>query len=248
MVPADMLQENGKFTHLMINEGGNKLEFLAESSRLTATYPAFRLPPLILHPFSGPEDTSVLMESSRASLALQGFLPKPEATEESLDQKLLRGRYAELRMLFYIGKDLSRWMEQCTESIQFSAIPHLEGLKPESFATILVQAIPDAVRTKLESWGVLDFSALFRRSIGLHSIFSEFPAVSYFSSDFLRRYHRHLDFWYEQRVRDSGCDRPQPGQFAFDLFASGEYTMLLEQSWGEGSSGHSSSHPTDSSE
>src|ERR1700742_2840218 len=82
----------------------------------------FRLPPLILHPFSGPEDTSVLMESSRASLALQGFLPKQEAAAHDLDLQLLRGRYAELRMLYYIGKDILRWFEQCIETVSHAAV------------------------------------------------------------------------------------------------------------------------------
>jgi hypothetical protein len=215
----------------MTYEGGNNLDLLTESMRLPVNTDSFRLPPLILHPFSGPEDTSVLMESSKASLALQGFLPKADRTDEKLDQQLLRGRYAELRMLFYIGKDLTRWMEQCWESVQQSGAPDMEGLKPESFGIILVTQIPDAVRTKLETWGVLDFAALFRRSIGLHAVFSEFPVADRFTPDFLRRYHRHLDTWYENRLRDSGCARPAQGQFAFDLFASGEYTMMLEQSW-----------------
>lgn len=216
----------------MTDEGGNTLEIFAENLKPTLPYPVFKLPPLILHPFSGPEDTSVLMESSRASLALQGFLPRPEVSDDSLDQQLLRGRYAELRMLFYIGKDLTRWMEQCTESVQLAGIAGPQTFKPESFGIILVQQIPDSVRAKLENWGVLDFSALFRRSIGLHAVFNEFPTADRFSTEFLRRYHRHLDHWYEQRVRDSGCDRPDEGQFVFDLFASGEYTMLLERSWG----------------
>src|SRR5437764_15424481 len=83
---------------------------------------AFRLPPLILHPFSGPDDTTVLMASSRASLALQGFLPRPEGAATDLDEQLLRGRYAELRMLFYIGKDLKRRMDQFGESGQLSGM------------------------------------------------------------------------------------------------------------------------------
>src|SRR5947209_1029572 len=156
---------------------------------------AFRLPPLILHPFSTPEDTSVLMDSSRASLALQGFLPREEAPSDDLDQKLLRGRYAELRMLFYIGKDLTRWTEQCTETAV--AAPAFEGrrIRPETFAVLLVQHVPAHVRTKLEAWGVLDFSALFRRAIGLHSVFADLPEPAGLNGDFLRRYHRHLDQW-----------------------------------------------------
>lgn len=192
---------------------------------------AFRLPPLILHPFSTPEDTSVLMDSSRASLALQGFLPREEALGNDLDRKLLRGRYAELRMLFYIGKDLTRWTEQCTESAL--AAPSFDGrrIRPETFAVLLVQHIPAHVRTKLETWGVLDFAALFRRAIGLHTVFADLPEATGLNPDFLRRYHRHLDSWYEQRLRDSFFDRPGSEEFVFDLYASGEYTMMLEESW-----------------
>lgn len=215
-------------------QGGTGLEATTKLSTNSLIIEPFRLPPLILHPFSGPEDTSALMESSRASLVLQGFLPRPETAADDLDQQLLRGRYAELRMLFYIGKDLTRWMDQCAESVVFSG--QFEGcrIKPETFAVFLVQHVPDHVRMKLESWGVLDFCALFRRSIGLHTVFHEFSSPETFSPDFLRRYHRHLDLWYEQRLRDSVFDRPQPRQFTFDLFASGEYTLMLEQSWGDG--------------
>ncbi len=192
---------------------------------------AFRLPPLILHPFSAPEDTSVLMESSRASLTLQGFLPSEAGNSQDLDQQLLRGRYAELRMLFYIGKDLVRWMEQCAETVIASGRFPEVRIRPESFGIVLVQQVPPHVRAKLEGWGVLDFCALFRRSIGLHSVFQEFPSVDAFRPEFLRRYHRHLDQWYEYRLREAASHRPDPSEFVFDLYASGEYALLLEQSW-----------------
>jgi hypothetical protein len=191
----------------------------------------FRLPPLILHPFSSPEDTSVLMESSRASLALQGFLPRDETPTQDLDAQLLRGRYAELRMLYYIGKDVARWTEQCTETTMLTGSFEGRTIRPETFAVLLVQHIPAHVRVKLEGWGVLDFCALFRRSIGLHAIFHEIPRVEDFAPDFLRRYHRYLDQWYEQRLRDWSFDRPKPDEFTFDLYASGEYALMLEQSW-----------------
>lgn len=198
--------------------------------------PAFRLPPLILHPFSTPEDTSVLMESSRASLALQGFLPRGETPEEDLDRQLLRGRYAELRMLYYIGKDVARWVEQCAETAQSSGLFSDRRIRPETFAVLLVDHIPAHVRTKLEAWGVLDFCALFRRSFGLHAVFQDMPPAESFSCEFLRRYHRCLDQWYEQRLKDWMFDRPQAGEFVFDLYASGEYSLMLEQSWGVDSS------------
>jgi hypothetical protein len=198
---------------------------------------SFRLPPLILHPFSTPEDTSVLMESSRASLALQGFLPKDETPAQDLDKQLVRGRYAELRMLYYIGKDVTRWTEQCVETLELSGGYEDRKIRPETFAVLLVQHIPAHVRLKLEGWGVLDFCALFRRSIGLHAVFHEIPPPEDFAPDFLRRYHRHLDQWYEQRLRDWIFDRPRPDEFTFDLFASGEYALMLEQSWNSENAG-----------
>lgn len=194
---------------------------------------SFRLPPLILHPFSTPEDTSVLMESSRASLALQGFLPKDDTPSQDLDRQLVRGRYAELRMLYYIGKDVTRWTEQCVETLALTGGYEDRKIRPETFAVLLVQHIPAHVRLKLEGWGVLDFCALFRRSIGLHAVFKEIPPPDDFAPDFLRRYHRHLDQWYEQRLRDWIFDRPRADEFTFDLFASGEYALMLEQSWSD---------------
>jgi hypothetical protein len=205
-----------------------------ESSPKNSAVHALRLPPLILHPFSTPEDTSVLMDSSRATLALQGFLPREENRTEELDRQLLRGRYAELRMLYYIGKDLIRWTEQCTETVLLADGFADRCIRPETFAVLLVQYVPDHVRAKLVKWGVLDFSALFRRSIGMHFVFSELPVASGLNPEFLRRYHRHLDQWYEQRLRESTFDRPDPEEFTFELYASGEYTMMLEQSWSAG--------------
>jgi hypothetical protein len=193
---------------------------------------AFRLPPLILHPFSSAEDTSILMESSRASLALQGFLPQQEGGDD-LDRQLLRGRYAELRMLYYIGKDLTRWMDQCAETVAISGLFEGRKIGPETFAVVVAHHIPQHVRTKLEGWGVLDFCSLFRRSIGLHAVFQELPTAEHFFPEFLRRYHRYLDQWYEQRLLSAGFERPRPEEFVFDLYASGEYTLMLEQSWSE---------------
>lgn len=194
---------------------------------------AFPLPPLILHPFSSPDDTALLVESSRASLALQGFLPQEETPVSELDRRLLRGRYAELRMLYYIGKDLLRWMDQCWETAQMSESFAGRVVRPETFGVFLVEHIPAPVRTKLESWGVMDFTALFRRGIGLHSVLSDLPPLETLNQDFLRRYHRYVDGWYEQRLRDTVFDRAQAGDFIFELYASGEYTLMLEESWGQ---------------
>ncbi len=196
---------------------------------------AFPLPPLILHPFSSANETSLLIASSRASLALQGFAPTGQSSHEELDKQLLSGRYAELRMLFYIGKDITRWAEQCVETAKASETYASRRIRPETFVVFLIHDIPPAGQIKLEGWGVLDFRALFRRSFGLHSVFAELPLAESLSKEFLRRYHRYLDHCYEQRLRDYIFDRPDPGEFSFDLYASGEYSSMLEKSWTEDS-------------
>src|SRR5690349_5664913 len=108
----------------------------------------FTLPPLILHPFSSMEDSSVLVESSRASLVLQGLLPDSGQSNEDLDRSLLRGRYAELRMLFYVGKDLNRWLEQCTEVTQIEPELSKHSFTAESFVPLLVEQVPVSVKRK----------------------------------------------------------------------------------------------------
>src|SRR5271163_5199102 len=83
--------------------------------RLTTMTSSRTLPPLILHPFADAGGPDKLVESSRASLMLQGLLPTGERSTEDLDLSLLEGRYCEIRMLFYVGKDLVRWIDQCLE-------------------------------------------------------------------------------------------------------------------------------------
>jgi hypothetical protein len=197
----------------------------------TAMTPAFPLPPLILHPFTSTEESSLLMESSKASLALQGLAPEEATPLEELDRTLLRGRYAELKMLFYIGKDVVRWAEQCAETGALSKEYKDRHAREETFVVFLVQHAPHQVEAKLERWGVHDFRSLFRRSFALHAVFRDLPSAENISQDFLRRYHRYLDQWYEQRLKDRAFDRPKAHEFDFELFASGEYSSMLEESW-----------------
>src|ERR1700733_2202964 len=87
------------------------------TSNSTTVNSTRKLPPLILHPFADAGGPDKLVESSRASLMLQGLLPSGERSTEELDRALIDGRYCEIRMLFYVGKDLVRWIEQCLEHI-----------------------------------------------------------------------------------------------------------------------------------
>src|SRR5579871_6938584 len=114
----------------------------------------FSLPPLILHPFADPAAPNRLVSSSRASLALQGLLPAGENSREDLDRMLLEGRYSEMRMLYYVGKDLLRWIDQCLEFVDHNQNLVPEGIRFQSFATLLVDQSPEKVREKLRKWGV----------------------------------------------------------------------------------------------
>src|SRR5262252_8145714 len=125
------------------------------------------LPPLILHPFADAAGPGKLVESSRASLKLQGLLPAGEASREDLDRALLEGRYSELRMLFYVGKDVARWIEQCLEFAERNPDKFAGKVSYQSFAAMLIQDAPQSVQAKLRKWGVADYKSIFGRALGL---------------------------------------------------------------------------------
>src|SRR5271154_2460096 len=126
------------------------------------------LPPLILHPFADATGPSKLVESSRASLVLQGLLPSGDRTAEDLDRALLEGRYSELRMLFYVGKDVIRWIDQCLEYAGRTTELANPAIRFQSFASLLLQDPPVEVQEKLKRWGVTDYKAIFARGIAVN--------------------------------------------------------------------------------
>src|SRR6266700_2956296 len=83
------------------------------------------LPPLILHPFNERVPPAQLLENSKAALMLSGLIPNDGTDSEDLKRRLPSGRYSEVRMLFFLGKDVLRWGEKCSEWA--SRIPELEG-------------------------------------------------------------------------------------------------------------------------
>jgi len=192
-----------------------------------------QLPPLILHPFADAGGPDKLVESSRASLMLQGLLPSGERSSEDLDRALLEGRYCEIRMLFYVGKDLVRWIEQCMENINQS--PDLQGLpiRYQSFAGYLVNHTPLAVQTKLRKWGVADYKTIFTRALGLNAMFVEAPDRDSLSDEFIRNYYRYADSLYLCRQNQSQFADISDLGFDFDIYASGEYSRMLEKEWAE---------------
>jgi hypothetical protein len=191
------------------------------------------LPPLILHPFADAGGPSKLVESSRANLKLQGLLPQGEASREDLDKALLDGRYSELRMLFYVGKDLARWIEQCLEFAERHQDALPRGICFQSFAGMLIQDPPSGVQAKLRKWGVADYKSIFGRALGLHILFADAPPRDMLSDEFVRSYFRFADQIFLSKQSECDFAPLSSRDFHFELYSSGEYSRMLERSWGE---------------
>ncbi len=203
------------------------------------TAPAFErstlrtLPPLILHPFADAGGPGKLVESSRANLKLQGLLPQGEASREDLDRALLDGRYSELRMLFYVGKDLARWIEQCLEFAERHQDSLPRGICFQSFAGLLIQDPPSGVQAKLRKWGVADYKSIFSRALGLNTLFAGAPPREMLSDEFVRSYFRFADQIFQGKQSECDFTPLTSREFHFELYSSGEYSRMLERSWGE---------------
>ena len=192
----------------------------------------WKLPPLILHPFAEAAGPDKLVESSRASLMLQGLLPSGEMTREELDRKLVDGRFCEIRMLFYVGKDLLRWIEQCMDLVERDEELKKSGFCYQSFAAILTEDPPRNIREKLKNWGVADYKSIFTRALGLNAVFNDVPQRLQVTDEFIRHYYRYADQLFTCRQLLWSFGDIKPTQFEFDLYASGEYSRMLEREWG----------------
>jgi hypothetical protein len=194
------------------------------------------LPPLILHPFADAGGPGKLVESSRANLMLQGLLPSGERTNAELDRALLEGRYCEIRMLFYVGKDLIRWIEQCLEHLGRHPDLASPKINYQSFAAYLVNHTPPAVQAKLRKWGVADFKSIFTRALGLNAMLVDIPSREMFADEFIRNYYRFADQMFVCRQSQSPFTDIADFGFEFEIYASGEYSRMLEREWAESES------------
>lgn len=194
---------------------------------------ARKLPPLILHPFADAGGPEKLVESSRASLVLQGLLPAGDRNTQDVERTLLEGRFCEIRMLFYVGKDLLRWIEQCLELVERTPELSGTGIKYQSFAAYLVGHTPEAVQAKLKKWGVSDYRAIFSRALGLSAVFGEVPQREALTDEFIRHYYRYADQLFQIRQGEAVFTDISTLGLELEIFASGEYSRMLEREWAE---------------
>jgi hypothetical protein len=207
----------------------------SEMSTTTSTLggAVWELPPLILYPFNERVAPTTLLASSKAALMLAGVLPSDDSDPDDLRRRLLAGRYAEVRMLFFLGKDVLRWVDQCQEFV--GRTPDLQGcdIRTQSFAGLLTGNPPPEVQSKLIAWGVTDYASIFARGVGLNMMFSAPPPFDDLASEFLGSYHRYSDALFRCYMDSRPHRTIAPANFHFSLYASGEYSRILEAEWGE---------------
>jgi hypothetical protein len=191
------------------------------------------LPPLILHPFNDRVSPGALLDNSKAALMLAGLIPDDGSDRDELKRRLLFGRHVEIRMLFFLGKDVFRWMEQCKESADRIAGLDGLGIRTQSFAGLLTSGPPTGVKEKLIRWGVTDHASVFSRAIGLNAAFTQPPAIETLAEDFLRNYHRYADAVFRCYMESQPHLAISAASFRFELYASGEYSRMLESQWGD---------------
>jgi hypothetical protein len=190
------------------------------------------LPPLILHPFNEHVSPASLLENSKAALMLSGVVPDDGTDPEVLTKRLLGGRYAEIRMLYFLGKDICRWMAQCVELVERTPELQQAEIQAQSFADLLTGNPPEEVKAKLARWGVADYGSVFSRAIGLNALFADPPEFELLTEEFLRSYHRYADSLYQCYMHSLVHRTITSANFRFELYASGEYTRMLETEWG----------------
>jgi hypothetical protein len=197
----------------------------------------WELPPLILHPFASRAASERLLEDSRSALTACEALFADGAGREEVAQRLLQGRFSEIRMLFYLGKDLLRWIAQCVEFTE--SVPELKnlGIREQSFARLLTGHMPEAVSLKLRGWGVHDAAMIFARAIGLNRVFAEPLVFEQMAEHFIRDYHRYADSLFGCWLQMASFREITDANFRFALYASGEYTQMLEKEWGASEDG-----------
>lgn len=197
----------------------------------------YTLPPLILHPFTGAASAIGLVESAKASLEMLKDGRGAAGQRMEIERRLLEGRYAELRMLFYVGKDVTRWLDQCVEVTSRQDGLQTLPITEQSFANLLIKQTPTDVAEKLVRWGVAEYARIFSRSIGVYSQFSEPPEQSLLQPEYIKNYYKYADYAFAcWKVLKKYPVLPAE-QFPFTLYASGEYTQMLEEEWKEAGEG-----------
>ena len=182
---------------------------------------------MILHPFNNGADAGAILASIRLSLSAD-ILHAPDGDRAEARERLLQGKYCEFRMLCFIGRDLKRWMLQCTDFVSRDALLANTGIREQSFSDLLVKRTPPSVETRFESWGVVDYHRILRRAIGIGAIFPYPPEYTLLSTEFLENCGAFADILFACYQELTSFRALDPDQFHFALYTSSEYISAIE--------------------
>ena len=80
----------------------------------------------------------------------------------------------------------------------------------------------------------LTIRAIFARAIGLNAVFADAPDRALLADDFIRNYHQFADHMFACKQSQKSISRHvDSADFDFEMFASGEYSRMLERQWQE---------------
>ena len=197
------------------------------------TLAAHKLPPLILHPFadqSGPRQGSGKLASqpdaARLAAGRTTDLRRPgtNAPRRPLSgspHALLRGKgYPALgRAMHGAHQPASRTARSFHPAAELRRLPGAESARRGR------QQAKEVGRVEPQ----IDFFT--RPRTECHP--GDMPPQEVFSPEFLRNYHRYADQMFHCHLGQTPFADPEHLGFEFEIFASGEYSRMLEKSWAE---------------
>ena len=89
------------------------------------------------------------------------------------------------------------------------------------------------MQAKLRRWGVADYRSIFMRALGLNTILGDAPVPGCLSEEFVRNYYRYADQVFQSRQSQMAFTSIEELGFEFEIFASGEYSRMLEREWSD---------------
>jgi len=133
-------------------------------------------------------------------------------------------------MLYYVGKDLLRWIDQSMEfaASNASLCPRVSSGRA---SRALVQDAPPTVEAKLRN-GAWRTTVIFARAIGLNCMFAEAPPINVLAGEFVRNYFRYADQLFASYQSQTSFTRLTASDFQFELYSSGEYRACSNASDG----------------
>jgi hypothetical protein len=99
---------------------------------------------------------------------------------------------------------------------------------------MLVNHAPAPVQAKLRRWGVADYRSIFMRALGMNTLLATAPERHSLSDEFVRNYYLYADQLFSSRQSQVTFSPIEDMGFEFEIFASGEYSKMLEREWAEG--------------